>query len=196
MENTRKCYVTFKDENDNTLYKKIAPLDKTLYEIAQLNPDPKTLWCEIEFEPQVDHFEHFDLLDIEDKLLDGAVRLTYNFNLDPLLKYSTEEELDKVATLVEKEIWLRDKNIMNIIGANDFAVSWGGPDVEKKQSDTDVVYYIDGTCSFLFIPINILKPNNSEPTMASSMEQLHSNAQKMSVVINEIIEAVKSGMKK
>ena len=155
MENTGKCYVTFKDADDNPLYKKIASPDKTLYEIALLNPDPETLWLEIEFEPQIDHFEHFDLLDTEDKLLDGALRLTYNLNLDPLLKYQTEDELDMVAILIEREIWLRDKNIMTIIGANDFAVSWGGPDVEKIKSDTDVVYYIDGTCSFLFIPINI-----------------------------------------
>jgi len=194
MDTAIKCYVTFKDTNDDPIYKKIAPLDRTLFEIAQLNPDADTLWCEIEFEPNIDYFENFDLFDIGDKLLEGQVRITYNFNLNPLLEYVSEEEDSKLPILVEKEIWLKDKIIMKIIGATDFSVSWGGPNAEKIKSDTEVVYYIDYSSAFVFVPITIPMPTSTQPIMASTIEVLYNNAQKMSVVISEIIEAVKLGM--
>ena len=75
-------------------------------------------------------------------------------NIDDIIALCDDEESDRVATSVGAVIWEWGERIKTALGAESFAVNWGGPDAKYVQADGSVTYYLDGRFGYVLFERN------------------------------------------
>lgn len=191
-----KAAVSFKNSDDEVIYKKLFPYTATLADLTKVNSemmrDPDTFWIDIEVE-KIDLLDSLSLIALDY----DTIRVDYNFELDAIFHLLTNDEdnfdeiVDEVLEKIQAEIWARDKEIMELFGSDELYVEWGGPADEKKpkqEPDLSVSYYIDEDITWLYFTHKI-GPNEKFETI--TLESILSNTLHLSSITRAILNSVK-----
>lgn len=146
-----KVEAFFKDENDDPVLRKHLRFTTTLGEVRKANPfGPSECWVELHL-PSAGRLEQVELLSTRDR---RGAWLSYTMNIDDIIALCDDEESDRVATSVGAVIWEWGERIKTALGAESFAVNWGGPDAKYVQADGSVTYYLDGRFGYVLFERN------------------------------------------
>jgi len=194
MEST--AAISFKNEFDEKIYKKLFPVTATLADLTKVNSemmrDPETFWIEIEVE-EIDLLDTLSLIALDH----DSIRIDYNFEMDEIFQLLTNDEdnfdqmVDEVFENIQTEIWARDKEIMGVFDSDELYVEWGGPADEKKpkqEPDLSVSYYIDEDITWLYFSHKI-RPVEKYGTI--TLESILSNTLHLSSITRAILDSVK-----
>jgi len=125
------------------------------------------------------------------------------FNYSPLNPFdeiiignlSKEETEDRIIRQFYKEIWKRDKQIMNVFCSDELFLEWGGTRNGYSSdgiSELVVNYYFDGIFWLLFLK----SYNDTKRFKSITFESIHRNANDLSIITQEIIDSIKTKLLK
>ena len=189
---TTKAAVSFKNADDEVIYKKLFPLTATLDDLIKINSemmrDPDSFWVDIEVE-EIDLLDNLSLIELDQNTL----RLDYNFHIDEILELLTKDEgnFDEIVDKIQSEIWARDNEIMKVFDSDELYVEWGGPgnpNKPKVEPGLSVSYYIDDDFTWLYFTYKIRSDDKYETI---TLESICANALQLSFITRAILNSVK-----
>ena len=187
-----KAAVSFKNAYDEVIYKKLFPLTATLADLIKINSammrDPDTFWVDIEVE-EIDLLDSLSLIELDQNTL----RLDYNFEIDEIFELLKKDEgnFDEIVNKIQSEIWVRDKEIMEVFDSDELYVEWGGPgdpNKPKAEPGLSVSYYVDDDFTWLYFNHKIRLDEKYETV---TLESICSNALQLSSITRAILNSVK-----
>ena len=187
-----KAAVSFKNAYDEVIYKKLFPLTATLADLIKINSammrDPDTFWVDIEVE-EIDLLDSLSLIELDQNTL----RLDYNFEIDEIFELLKKDEgnFDEIVNKIQSEIWVRDKEIMEVFDSDELYVEWGGPgdpNKPKAEPGLSVSYYVDDDFTWLYFNHKIRLDEKYETV---TLESIRSNALQLSSITMAILNSVK-----
>lgn len=142
-----KLEAFFKDENDDPVLRKPLLLTTTLGEVRKANPfGPGELWIDFHL-AGAGRLERIELFSTRNQ---RGARLSYHMDLDDIIPQSGDNEsLERLISTVEVVIWEWGERIKSALGADSFAVNWGGPNAKYVPADGSAMYYLDGRMAYL-----------------------------------------------
>ena len=187
-----KAAVSFKNAYDEVIYKKLFPLTATLADLIKINStmmrDPETFWVGIKIE-EIDLLYSLSLIELDQNTL----RLDYNFQIDEIFELLTNDDgnFAEIVDKIQSEIWVRDKEIMEVFNSDELCVKWGGPgnpNKPKVEPGLSVSYYIDDDFTWLYFTYKI---RSDEKYETITLESIRSNALQLSFITRAILNSVK-----
>ena len=169
--------VNYKNENDVVLFTKHINENVKVADI--IKNQTENLWVSI-YIKEINLLDEIELMDIGD----SKIRITYSYSIDELIP-SNENEIQEIVESLEDDLNRNAEVISKIFNGKNLSINWGGPDEPEVDSELKLDYYIDNTCSFVLLTMNIT-PNDL--TDDFKVKELVSNAKKIEVMLQESID--------
>jgi len=172
--------INYKNENDFVLFTKHITGDVKVTDI--IKNQTENLWVSINIREN-DLLDEIELMDIGE----GKIRLLYSFSIDELIP-SSEKQFQDVAEILRLNLNDNAEVICNIFNKKELFIVWGGPDAPEFKSELKLEYYIDNKISFVLLSMVITQ---NDLTDNFKVTDLVSNADKISVILQQIIDSIR-----
>lgn len=182
-----KLEALFKDANGDPILRKHLPLATTLSEVRKTNPfGPSNLWIDFHL-PRASRLERIELFSM---LRPRGALLEYHMNIDDINHLSGDNRsFGRYVSMVESVIWKWSKRIQTVLGTDDFAVNWEGPNWKRVQADGSVRYYMDGQFAYF----RFVREHKSRKTLdAITLNELSGRASVLCDLLEKISEEIRS----
>lgn len=175
--------VNYKNENDIVLFTKHINENVKVADI--IKNQTENLWVSMNIR-EIDLLDEIDLMDIGD----SKIRITYSFSIDELIPIN-EKQFQDIAEMLEVSLNNNAETISNIFNKNEISIIWGGPEVLDVNSELKLYYYNDNTYSFILLSMDITP---GDLTDNFKVNELVSNANQTSVVLQQIVDSIKESI--